>query len=453
MVRLGRFLAIATVAAGLIPAAVFADPLTTTHYRLDPDVDASFGGQGSSTHYGLVDSGGEAAAGEGSSASYKLGAGYVPSLTQSIQLAVLPNGITAYYPLDTGVGDQAYDSGASARNGTLQNSPTWTTGQIGGALSFNGTSQYVSTSASFTNPSAFTLELWFKTNTSAGGRLIGFGDAATGASTNADRTIYMTNAGNLKFGVDPGTKHYVTSTSTYNNNAWHHVAATFGSGGMHLYVDGASSGTPDSNTSAGNYTGYWRMAYDTLSGWNSAPTSNYFSGNLDEVKIYSRELSATEVANEYTAGGAGVVSAQTIPAISAGISSTALTDVIVRTDAGGYTLAINQDHNLTHTDTVTTIPAVSYSIGSGNTGLWTEGTTKGLGFTLVAASGIESWWGSSPNYKYAAIPGAATTFHSHTGFLSGTPETNTVQFRLDVSPSQKSGTYSNTATFTATEIP
>jgi hypothetical protein len=447
-----RYRWIALLAAVLIPAAVFAEPLTTTHYRLDPDVDGSFGGTGTSTNYAITDNGGEAAVGTGSSPSYKLGAGYVADLTQSIQLAVLPTGITAYYPLDTGVGVQAYDSGASERNGILQNSPTWNpSGKISGALDFNGTTQYVSTSTSFVNPSTFTLELWFKTNTTSGGRLIGFGDATTGASSSLDRHIYMTDAGNLVFGVNPGTKHYVTSAGTYNNNAWHHVAATFGSGGMHLYVDGASVGTPDANTSAGNYTGYWRLAYDTLSGWTSAPTSNYFNGTLDEAKIYNRELTSTEVSNEYAAGVAGVVSAQTIPAITAGVSQTALTDIVVRTDAGGYNLGINQDHNLTHTDTSTTIAAISGSIAS--PAAWSEGTTKGLGFTVTAGSGIEGKWGTSPNFDYAAIPGTATIFHSRNGLLGGTPETNTVQFRLDVAGSQKSGSYSNTATFTATIIP
>ena len=451
MTRWKRIQWLGLVAAVLMPAAAFADPLTTTHYRLDPDVDASFGGQGSATDYALVDSGGEAATGTGTSPSYQLGSGYVASLQQSIQLDVLPSGITAYYPLDTGTGSVAYDSSASARDGTLQNSPSWVAGQISDGLSFNGTNLYVSTSASFSNPSTFTLELWFKTNTGSGGRLIGFGDAATGASTNADRTVYMTNAGNLVFGVNPGTQHTVTSGSTYNNNAWHHLAATFGTGGMHLYVDGASTGTPDSNTSAGNYSGYWRLAYDTLSGWPSAPTSNYFSGTLDEAKIYNRELSAAEVANEYAAGQSGIVSAQTIPSITAGISQTSNTDAIVRTDAGGYNLAINQDHNLTHTDLSTTIAAISGSIAS--PAGWTEGTTKGLGFSLTAGSSIEGKWGTSPNYDYAAIPGAATTFHSRNGLLGGTPEANTVQFRLDVPGSQKSGTYSNTVTFTATIIP
>jgi hypothetical protein len=218
-----------------------------------------------------------------------------------------------------------------------------------------------------------------------------------------------------------------------------------------MYVDGSSVGTPDPATSAQNFSGYWRLAYDTLAGWPSAPTSNYFGGTLDEVKIFSRELTSAEVANEYSAGAAGVVSAQTIPQITAGISQSALTDAIVRTDGPGYSLALNQDHDLLHTDATTTISPVSGSIAS--PGAWTEGSTTGLGFTITGGSQIEGKWGTNPNYNYAAIPGSATIFHSRTGYLGGSPESNQLQFRLDVPGSQKSGAYSNTVTVTATIIP
>lgn len=432
------------------PVGATATTLTTTHYQLDPDVANSFGGSGSSTHYGLVDSGGEAALGFGTSSSYRLGAGYVAQLEDSLQLAVLPSGVIAYYPLDTGVGVQAYDSSMSANTGVMQNSATWTTGQISGAVTLNGSTQYISTTNQLNNPTAFTAELWFKTSTSSGGLLVGFGSAQTGSSANLDRQVYMTNSGQLIFGTNPGTKQTATSASSYNNGAWHHLAATFGAAGMKLYVDGAQVAT-NANTTAQNMTGYWRFGYDNLAAWTSPPTSNYFAGTLDEAKIYNRQLSANEVLNEYNAGAAGIVSAQTIPQISAGASQTSLTDVIVRTDAPGYNLAVNQDHDLTHTDAVTTIPAIGPAIAS--PALWNEGTTTGLGFSLTAGTSLDPKWGSNPNYKYAAVPGAATTFHSRTGYTAGAPEVTTMQFRLDVSPAQKSGKYSNTVTLSATVIP
>jgi len=141
----------------------------------------------------------------------------------------------------------------------------------------------------------------------------------------------------------------------------------------------------------------------------------------------------------------------TIPTVIPGTSQNASIQAIVRTDAPAYDLAVNQNHNLTHTDTVTTIPGVSGTIAS--PALWTEGTTKGLGFTITGGTQIEAKWGTTPNFKYAAMPNTATTFHSHSGYLGGSSDTTTVQYRLDAVSSQKSGTYTNIATFTATMLP
>jgi hypothetical protein len=444
-----RLLVVAVSA--MLPFAALAAPLITAHYRLDPDISGAFGGLGGTPHYGLVDVGSEAALGFGSSPSYKLGSGYTAQLQHSLQLTVLPSGVTSYYSLDTGLGSQAYDTSAGGNTGSIHGTPSWVSGQIGTALTFDGSTSYISTTTQFTNPNPFSLELWFKTNTVQGGRLIGFGDAVSGASTNADRQVYMTNSGQLIFGVKPGAQQTLTSAASYNDNAWHHLAATLGASGLQFYVDGVSVGTNAGVTTAQNYAGYWRIGYDSLAGWPSAPTSNYFAGSIDEVKIYNRALNSTEVLNEYNAGSAGLVSAQTIPQITSGVSHTSLTDVTVRTDGPGYNLAVSQDHNLRHTDAVTLISPVAAAIAA--PALWTEGTTTGLGFTLSAGTQIEAKWGTNPNYDYAAVPTTATTYHSHTGLLGGSSDTTTLQFRLDTPANQKSGKYSNIVTVSATVIP
>lgn len=144
-------------------------------------------------------------------------------------------------------------------------------------------------------------------------------------------------------------------------------------------------------------------------------------------------------------------SSVTIPTVSPNTSQNVSSQATVNTDAPAYDLYINQDHDLLHTDATTTIPAVSGTIAS--TFTWSEGSTKGLGFTITGGSQIESDWGTTPNYKYAAIPNSSTLFHSHSGFLGGGADVTTVQFRLDVAPAQKNGNYSNNATFTATMRP
>jgi len=124
-------------------------------------------------------------------------------------------------------------------NGILQNAPTITTDRFGianKAYSFNGSTQYMSTSTSYTNPGDFSMSIWFKTSSLTGGKLIGFGNAQTGSSANYDRHIYMNNAGQIYFGVYPNYVATVNSSSSYNDNEWHLVTATMSSTtGMGLY--------------------------------------------------------------------------------------------------------------------------------------------------------------------------------------------------------------------------
>jgi hypothetical protein len=86
------------VVAVMLPAVASANLLTSTHFRLDPDVANTFGGAGSSPSYKLTASGGEGVVGAGSSQSYKLTQGYVSQINQAISLVVLPNSTYAYWP-------------------------------------------------------------------------------------------------------------------------------------------------------------------------------------------------------------------------------------------------------------------------------------------------------------------------------------------------------------------
>ena len=155
---------------------------------------------------------------------------------------------------------------------------------------------------------AYTLEGWFKTNSTTGGKLFGFGNKTTTNSSKYDRHVYMDNSGQIVFGVAGLGVQTVISKSAYRNNAWHHVVATQGPSGMKLYVDGALVGqNTNGKYGAGGYWGYWRIGGDNLTSWPSKPTSNFFKGSLDEVALYHRELTAAEVTAHRTAGTGGNV--------------------------------------------------------------------------------------------------------------------------------------------------
>jgi PKD repeat protein len=171
------------------------------------------------------------------------------------------------------------------------------------AATFNGTS---SGTASMTTsryaPERFSIETWFKTSTTAGGQLIGWGTSQTGSSSASDRKLYLDNSGRIFFGVNPGARRAINSTATYRDGQWHHAAATLGPDGMALYVDGSQVAVDPAVTAAQYLTrGYWRLGGDTLSGWPSAPSSGYFSGSLDETATYRTVLTPAQVSAHYRA--------------------------------------------------------------------------------------------------------------------------------------------------------
>ena len=212
--------------------------------------------------------------------------------------AVPTTNLITYYKLNGNAIDET-----GANNGTLQNSPTGAVdrlGTTGGAYTFDGINQYISGSKQYVNPTNFSVSIWFKTTTVKGGKLIGFGATQVGQSVQYDRHLYMNNAGQLYFGLYNGGAQTLNSTAAYNDNAWHIATVTVSTtNGTYMYVDGNQVAYSATMTTPQITTGYWKVAYDNLTGWPSIPTSFYFAGTLDDVLIYDRALTAAEVASIY----------------------------------------------------------------------------------------------------------------------------------------------------------
>jgi len=199
----------------------------------------------------------------------------------------------------------AIDDAGTPDNGTLAGGITRATADGNPYVTLNGTSgQIYSKQFPGAAPTNLSLETWFSTTTTRGGKLIGYGNSQTGSSTSYDRHIYMTNTGQLVFGVYNGGYQTIISPRSYNDGKFHQVTATLSTtAGSVLYVDGvavASSATMTKAEAASN--GYWRIGYDNISGWPSAPTSNYYAGSLDGTSLYPTALTASEVASHYSYG-------------------------------------------------------------------------------------------------------------------------------------------------------
>ena len=210
-----------------------------------------------------------------------------------------------YWRLNETTGPTAQDASVNLSNGTFAGGVTYgaastVTDAPARAVTFNGSTGTIGSDAQFSNPTVYSEELWFKTATSAGGKLIGFGDTKSGLSSNYDRHLYMDTTGKLNFGTYNGAANVITSPTAYNDNKWHHAVVTQSSAGMRLYVDGAQAAS-GSVTDAQAYSGFWRVGGD-----RSWAASNYFAGSIDEVAVYSFALSQAQVRAHYIASPAAV---------------------------------------------------------------------------------------------------------------------------------------------------
>ena len=157
-----------------------------------------------------------------------------------------------------------------------------------------------------TGPEVFSVEAWIRTNTKVGGKIIGYGNSRTGrSSTNTtDRNLYMTNNGQIRFGVRPdyGSRITVNSANGLNDNKWHHVVGTLGTTGLRLYVDGQLVDANASVTKAQVYSGYWRIGGDQLGSWPSVPSREAIDATLDEIAVYHTALTPQQVIAHREAG-------------------------------------------------------------------------------------------------------------------------------------------------------
>ena len=232
----------------------------------------------------------------------------------SCALVARAEGPSAYYAFQDTRNGVAVNTGSTgtAANGRFTGGVTLTAGQPNcgpdgtKAVTFDGATGGMYTTYAVDNPQTFTVQLWFRTDTVDGGKLIGFGNGTNGdASSQIDRHVYMTNSGKLTFGVYTGTTETTTTSAAYNDGRWHLMTATFSpTTGLRLYVDGSLRASRKEATSAEDYTGYWRVGYDTLNGaWAANPRSEHFAGSIAHVSIYNdRMWSDAEVAEQFAAG-------------------------------------------------------------------------------------------------------------------------------------------------------
>ena len=206
-------------------------------------------------------------------------------------------GLIAHYKFDETSGTTATDSSGSGNTGTLNGmtGSEWTTGKVGGALSFDGTNDYMSTASLYLNIVPYTISAFFKSDVSSGERSIVYTDRG-GRFGNSIILGYGNGDNTIDVQYHNG---WTDFAATYTANTWYHVAATYETGLISLYLDGVFIG----NKAAGSAVG---DGSTVGVGRHNSGDPQWFDGVIDEVRIYDHVLSAGEVSALAAMGGSTV---------------------------------------------------------------------------------------------------------------------------------------------------
>lgn len=186
-----------------------------------------------------------------------------------------------YYRLEESGGTTMADSGAAGRTGSYAavsayHQPGALSDIPGYAVSLAGQGRLVSGGVALTDPTTFSLELWFKTTTTAGGKLIGFESTRNATSASYDRHVLMRPDGRLVYGAWSGSSLTITSPKAYNDGQWHHLVLTAVPRGQRqdavMYVDGGGV-VLGTTTRTGYYSGWWRVGFGGLATGPASPAA------------------------------------------------------------------------------------------------------------------------------------------------------------------------------------
>ncbi|MHC4738695.1 MAG: LamG domain-containing protein [Planctomycetota bacterium] len=211
--------------------------------------------------------------------------------------ADLTEGLVAHWKFDEGMGDIAQDS-AGSNDGTLVNGPVWTTGQLAGALNFDGSNGVYIEGSGGTGSvlniydSNLTLSAWVKP-----------------ATVPAQGTIlarYKSFTGTYRLGISSGTAYintylkgsghwFLNGGSVLEVGTWYHVVGVFDRDAHigQVYVNGVED--------AEGALGPNPLSNDAITriGCRQGTSDSTFNGLIDDVRIYDRALSAEEVEQLY----------------------------------------------------------------------------------------------------------------------------------------------------------
>lgn len=203
--------------------------------------------------------------------------------------------LRGWWKLEETTGTNSDDATGRVQDGTIAGGPVSTAGIVGNALNFDGVDDGLTlgTAPALSGTGDFTVGAWVKIAPGSPSGVIIQQRDATSAGYNGEYGLQVLSNGTVEFYLYNGGYQFdITTPTTYglvNDNQWHYVAATRSGTTGTVYVDGNPLAT-------GSGTAKSLVSTIMVSiGWDQRDNNKRFKGLLDEVRLYTRALSASEL--------------------------------------------------------------------------------------------------------------------------------------------------------------
>jgi RHS repeat-associated protein len=346
-------------------------------------------------------------------------------------------GLVAAYGFTEGGGNTLTDLSGNGHTGTLSGAVWTSAGKFGNALAFNGTDSWVTAADSdlLDLTTGMTLMAWVYPTTASGTR-----DILLKEGPSVD--IYNLYARNWQ--GRPESNVYVSGTNRTAEgdplpvNTWTHVAGTYDGATLRLFLNGIEVASTAVSGPIATSTGVLRIGGNSIWG-------EFFQGMIDEVRIYSRALSAAEILTDMSTPVEAAGSPPTAPSnlTATAVSSTQV--VLAWTDTADNEAGFEIRWSIENDPQVFTATVGPNVLGTAVTGL--QGATSYVfrirAFNSGGVSADANPVTATTLPPPAQIPGliAAYSFnegtgnvaadlsgHNHTGTLSGATWTGAGKF-------------------------
>lgn len=261
----------------------------------------------------------------------------------------LTTNLVAYWKLDESSGNASDSVGSYTL--TNNNSVSYATGKINNGADYgsSNTTKSLSTTNNFgINGSSMTFAGWIKVSsqppTNDNNRI--FTQVSTVSAKVTQTILYRDSGGTKNLYVDRLRQNVANDAFTYNvtltTGTWYHIAYTYNRSTVTGYLNGSSIGTASSSGDGNNPAGWVEGFYLR----SVSATGNCWSGMFDEVGVWSRALSSTEISELYNSGSGlsyPFVNSYTLTAGTGsftltGIAATISKGIGLTADSGSFTL-------------------------------------------------------------------------------------------------------------------